>query len=192
MSAAKEDPAMDTIALPAGLDASRRAALEDAAAVMHFFEGCEKKLPGGLIGPYADMVGVPTIGWGNTQWPDGRKVRLDDAPITQAEADALFLVFLGRFADAVFALIPKASPSRQAAACISLAYNIGVGAFGGSSALARLKAGDAAGAAAAIELWNRAGGKVAKGLQRRRRAERLVFEGGDPKASCLRAVRDFP
>jgi lysozyme len=183
---------MGRIALPEEMAPERRAALEDAAAVMHFFEGCEKKLPGGMIGPYLDMVGVPTIGWGNTQWPDGRKVSLADPPITQAEADALFLVFLNRFAEAVFALIPPGTAPRQAAACISLAYNIGMGGFGGSSALRKLKAGDAAGAAAAIELWNKAGGKVVKGLQRRRRAERLVFEGMDPKAACTRAVADFP
>jgi lysozyme len=183
---------MSTLELPPGTDAGRRAALEDAAAIMHFFEGCEKKLPGGMIGPYLDMVGVPTIGWGNTQWPDGRKVSMSDKPITQAEADALFLVFLNRVADAVFALLPAGTGPKQAAACISLAYNIGTGGFGTSSALRKLKAGDLAGAAAAIELWNKAGGQVVKGLQRRRRAERLVFEGMDPKAACARAVKDFP
>jgi len=185
---------MSTIDLPPGTDPTRRAALEDAAAVMHFFEGCEKKLPGGMIGPYLDMVQVPTIGWGNTQWPDGRRVTMKDAPITQAEADALFLVFLNRFADAVFALLPPGTAPKHAAACVSLAYNIGSGpkGFAGSSALRKLKAGDHAGAAAAIELWNKAGGAVVKGLQRRRRAERLVFEGADPKAACARAVKDFP
>jgi lysozyme len=180
--------------LPADEDPARRAALEDAAAVMHFFEGCEKKLPGGMIGPYLDMVQVPTIGWGNTEWPDGRRVSMSDAPITQAEADALFLVFLHRFAEQVFALIPSTATPKQAAACISLAYNIGAGSkgFGGSSALRKLKAGELVGAAAAIELWNKAGGQVVKGLQRRRRAERLLFEGAAPKAACERAVLDFP
>lgn len=185
---------MSKIELPASMDAARRAALEDAAAVMHFFEGCERKLPGGMIGPYLDMVQVPTIGWGNTQWPDGRRVSMQDAPITQAEADALFLVFLNRFADAVFALLPDGTAPKHAAACISLAYNIGSGpkGFAGSSALRKLKEGDHAGAAASIELWNKAGGRVVKGLQRRRRAERLVFEGADPKAACGKAVKDFP
>jgi len=184
---------MPKLDLPAD-DPARRAALEDAAAVMHFFEGCEKKLPGGLIGPYLDMVKVPTIGWGNTEWPDGRRVSMDDPPITQAEADALFLVFLNRFADKVFALIPGKAAPKHAAAFISLAYNIGTGAkgFGGSSALRKFNAGDLAGAAASIELWNKAGGQVVKGLQRRRRAERLLFEGAAPKAACDRAVLDFP
>lgn len=183
---------MSKLDLPPGTDPARRAALEDAAAVMHFFEGCEKKLPGGMIGPYLDMVRVPTIGWGNTEWPDGRKVSMQDPPISQAEADALFLVFLNRFADKVFALIPAGTAPKQAAACISLAYNIGTGGFATSSVLTRLKAGDLAGAAAAIEMWNKAGGQVVKGLQRRRRAERLVFEGADPKSACAKAVADFP
>jgi lysozyme len=117
---------------------------------------------------------------------------MQDPPISQAEADALFLVFLNRFADKVFALIPAGTAPKQAAACISLAYNIGTGGFATSSVLTRLKAGDLAGAAAAIEMWNKAGGQVVKGLQRRRRAERLVFEGADPKSACAKAVADFP
>lgn len=185
---------MAKLKLPEGLDPAQRAALEDAAAVMHFFEGCEKRLPDGRIGPYLDMVGVPTIGWGNTTWPDGRKVSMADPPITQEEADALFGFFLAEFAAKVFALLPPGTPPKRAAACISLAYNIGAGqaGFGGSTVLKRLKAGDAAGAAAAIEMWNKAGGKVVKGLQRRRRAERLVFEGAEPAAACKQAAKDFP
>lgn len=185
---------MADLKLPPGIDAGQRAALEDAAALMHAFEGCETRLPDGRIAPYLDMVGVPTIGWGNTSWPDGRRVSMADPPITQEEADALFGFFLAQFAGKVFALLPPGTPPKQAAACISLAYNIGAEAagFAGSTALRRLRAGDAAGAAAAIEMWNKAGGKVVKGLQRRRRAERLVFEGAEPEAACARAAKDFP
>ena len=57
----------------------------------------------------------------------------------------------------------------------SLAYNIGPGAFAKSSALRKFNAGDKAGAANAILLCNKAGGKVLGGLVRRREAERALF-----------------
>ena len=68
---------------------------------MRHYEGCEKKLPDGRIEPYRDAGGVATIGWGNTRWQDGRAVAMGDAPISQAEADALFTHFVGVFAKGV-------------------------------------------------------------------------------------------
>ena len=39
--------------------------------------------------PYIDAVGVVTIGYGNTYYPDGRKVTMQDAPITETQATIL-------------------------------------------------------------------------------------------------------
>jgi lysozyme len=58
---------------------------------------------------------------------------------------------------------------------LSLAYNIGPGAFSGSSVLKRFNQGDMQGAADAFLMWNKGGGKVLKGLTRRREAERELF-----------------
>jgi hypothetical protein len=60
-------------------------------------------------------------------------------------------------------------------AFLSLAYNIGPGAFKKSSALRLFNAGDKAGAAKALLMWNKAGGKVLAGLTRRREAEKKLF-----------------
>ena len=60
-------------------------------------------------------------------------------------------------------------------AFLSLAYNIGPGAFAKSSALRKFNEGDKRGAADAILLWNKAGGRVLAGLTRRREAERALF-----------------
>ncbi len=62
-------------------------------------------------------------------------------------------------------------------ACTSLAYNIGLANFEHSTLLRKINAGDRAGAAAEFPKWNKAAGKVMKGLVNRRAAERAVFEG---------------
>ena len=61
------------------------------------------------------------------------------------------------------------------AAFTSLAYNIGTTNFSKSSALRHFNAGNKMAAAEAIQLWNKAGGKVLNGLVRRREAERELF-----------------
>jgi len=79
-----------------------------------------------------------------------------------------------------------ASPE-MTTAFVSLAYNIGTGAFCRSTVVRRYNAGDYAGACAAIEMWNRGGGRVLPGLVRRRADERRLCERGIP---ALRADRD--
>jgi lysozyme len=80
---------------------------------------------------------------------------------------------------------------------VSLAYNIGPGAFARSTALRRFNEGDIQGAADAMLMWNKAGGKVLRGLQRRRDAERRLFlspveeapaKPSSPWAALLRAL----
>jgi GH24 family phage-related lysozyme (muramidase) len=163
-----------------------------AITLLHHYESCAKRLPGGLIGPYLDSAGVATIGWGSTFYADGRRVTIADLPITQAQADALFSTVVAQFDAKVRALLPAGVDDDAHAACLSLAYNIGVGAFSTSTALRLLKAGDRQGAAAGLQLWNKAGGKVLKGLQRRRRAEALVLLGATAESAIAAAEKDFP
>ncbi|MBE5528800.1 glycoside hydrolase family 24, partial [Laribacter hongkongensis] len=62
-------------------------------------------------------------------------------------------------------------------AFVSLAYNIGSGAFCGSTLVRKLNAGDYAGACAEIDRWTYAGGKRLPGLVKRRAEERARCEG---------------
>ena len=64
----------------------------------------------------------------------------------------------------------------QFGALTSFTYNLGAGNLRSSTLLRKLNAGDYAGAAAEFARWNKAGGKVLKGLTRRRAAERALFE----------------
>ena len=59
---------------------------------------------------------------------------------------------------------------------VSLAYNIGIGAFKESTLLKKFNLGDYKGAAAQFNVWNKGGGKVMQGLMNRRAVERKLFE----------------
>lgn len=65
----------------------------------------------------------------------------------------------------------RLTPHRDAA-YVSLAYNAGIRAIGRSTATRRLNAGDIRGGCEALSWWNKAGGRVIRGLVNRRTAER--------------------
>jgi lysozyme len=77
-------------------------------------------------------------------------------------------------------------------AMVDLAYNIGVGAFAGSTLVRKFNAGDKQGAADQFPEWNMADGEVMKGLQRRRWAERHVFLGGTAEDGIDEAEEKYP
>jgi lysozyme len=62
-------------------------------------------------------------------------------------------------------------------ALVSFVFNIGAGAFAGSTLLAKLNAGDDEGAAAEFDRWVKANGKRLPGLVLRRNAEETMFRG---------------
>ncbi len=138
-----------------------------AIALLHHFEGCK-------LEAYRCPAGVWTIGWGDT----GPHVK-PGLVWTQEQADAAFRARIEReFAPGVARAIgDNATTPAQFGAMVALAYNIGVGAFARSTVLRMHNAGEYATAAAAFGMWNKAGGKVSRGLVRRRAAERLLYEG---------------
>jgi lysozyme len=140
-----------------------------ALSLIKQFEGCRLTAypdPGTGADPW-------TIGWGATG-PGIRK----GVTWTQDEADARLAKDVERFADGVTKAIGDArTTDAQKAAMISMAYNVGVSAFAGSTLLRKHKAGDYSGAADEFEKWNRAAGKVLAGLTRRRQAEAAMYRG---------------
>jgi lysozyme len=123
---------------------------------------------------YDDGVGVWTIGIGTTVYPNGVKVKKGDK-CTLGQAKEYFTHDLKRFESAVNNLVKVPVSQNQFDALVSLVYNIGTGAFAGSTLLKTLNAKDYAGAADQFLVWNRGGGRVLKGLVRRRAAERALF-----------------
>jgi lysozyme len=96
--------------------------------------------------------------------------------MTEEDAQELLVEDLKEFCRILNAIISVQTTPNQFSALVSLAYNIGVNAFKGSTALRRLNRGDYEGAAAAILLWNKANGKLMRGLIRRRAAEQALFK----------------
>ena len=124
---------------------------------------------------YLDVVNIPTIGWGNTFYEDGTKVKLGDQ-ISKTDALKLLEVIANRdFADKIFPSIKVKVTQSQFDAMVSLAYNIGAGAFLKSTLLKKVNAGDFAGAGEEFLRWNKAGGKEVLGLTRRREREKQLF-----------------
>lgn len=136
------------------------------------FEGFRSK-------PYRDSVGVATIGYGNTYYLDGRKVKMTDPPISKDEAKKLKMAVINQdFAPVVNRLLEREIKAGQITqnmfdSLISLTYNIGVGALKKSSVIRHLKNGDKQKAGDAFLMWKNAGGKPI--LLSRRQKERAVF-----------------
>jgi len=85
--------------------------------------------------PYLDTKGVPTIAMGNTFYLNGKKVTMNDKPLTLREAFKLGRIVSDNFAKKVFKLLKKEVTQKQFNALVSLAYNIGINAFAKSTVL---------------------------------------------------------
>jgi lysozyme len=117
--------------------------------------------------PYKDIVGVWTVCYGETEGPMRR--------FTDAECRAKLEDRLVDYAGPVLARNPELKGhDNQVVAASSLTYNIGAANYDKSTVAKRFSAGDWKGACDAFLMWNRAGGRVVKGLDNRRRAERAV------------------
>ncbi|KQP12995.1 lysozyme [Methylobacterium sp. Leaf93] len=136
---------------------------------------------GRRLDAYRDSVGIWTIGIGHTS-AAGPPVVTQGLRLTAAECDALFARDVGRFVRTVAAVVPNDLPDHAFDALVSLCFNIGEGAFRRSTVVRRLNAGDRAGAAEAILMWNRPSSLIP-----RRRAEYDQFR--TPYATSLPRAR---
>lgn len=119
---------------------------------------------------YRDPVGIWTVCYGET-----KGVKPGDT-YTRAECDAMLAREIIAYRDGLdrhFLPDTRATrlPVSRHVAFASLAYNVGVAAAGKSTAVRRLNAGRVTGACDALTWWNKAGGRVLRGLVRRRAAE---------------------
>ncbi|MFW1837583.1 lysozyme [Acinetobacter gyllenbergii] len=126
------------------------------------------------LNAYDDGVGVWSIGFGTTVYPTGVPVRQGDS-CTLEQANSFFQYDLKRFEKAVNEAITVPISQNQFDALVSLSYNIGSYAFKSSTLVKYLNVLDEYAAAEQFLVWNKAGGKVLKGLVRRREAEKSLF-----------------
>lgn len=143
------------------------------------FEGLHRVGSDGLIYPYLCPAGIPTQGWGTVYRPDGKKVSMNDPPITRQTADQwLKLELLHTYAPGVIrqcpillALALQTNDWRRFNAILDFAYNLGVGRLQTSTLRRKINAQDWESAKEQLMLWVRGGGKVLRGLVIRRKAE---------------------
>ncbi len=125
------------------------------------------------LNAYQDVGGVWTIGYGHTPAFKGGKITKQDAE-TLLEAD------LAKFEKAVDDAITMPMTQNQFDAMVSLAFNIGAGAFANSSVVRFFNRGKIRDASDAFLLWKFAAGKPV--LLGRRQQEREQFLSGSPPA----------
>lgn len=130
------------------------------------FEGC-------ILHPYRDLVGIPTIGYGQTYYPDtGKKVSMNDPAITQQQADNMFLQMLKPYELAVYSTTRDDITQNNFNALVSLSYNIGTGGFKGSTVHRLVNDGISDDRLKhAFLMWDKADGKVFDTLVKRRTKE---------------------
>ena len=133
------------------------------------------ELEGVVLNPYKDSVGIPTIGIGSTYYEDGTKVTMKDKAITKERAIQLAKNVVKSFEARVNKSILLPMTQNQFDAMVLLCYNIGESSFARSSVVRNFNAGNLQKAADSFLLWNKAGGKVSKGLTNRRQKERNLF-----------------
>ena len=129
---------------------------------------------GKRLAAYDDGVGVWTIGFGTTVYPNGIKVKKGDT-CTEAQAKAYMAHDLKKFESAVNKAVTVQLNQNQFDALVSLAYNIGTNAFSKSTLVKKLNANDIRGAADQFDVWVNAGGKRMQGLVNRRAKEKALF-----------------
>ena len=108
---------------------------------------------------------VPTIGFGTTEG-----VKMGDT-ITPQAAVSRALADVSKFEGALKRCVKVPLTQGEYDAFLSLSYNIGAGAFCGSTLVRKLNAGDYAGACEQILAWDKAGGRQVAGLTARRKRE---------------------
>jgi lysozyme len=124
---------------------------------------------------YLDKAATPhvwTIGLGHTSAAGPPKV-MAGMTVTQDEAEEIFRRDAYRFRDEALELVKVQLKQHQFDALCSFLFNVGSRNFARSTMLKRLNAGDYAGAAEALLMWNRP-----SAIMSRRRGEYDQFTAG--------------
>lgn len=133
------------------------------------FEGLSLK-------PYLCPASIWTIGYGNTFYANGIKVKQTDKPISQAEATDLLLDTLKHYERSVDSFCRDDINQNQFDALVSFCYNVGAGSLKSSTLLKKVNLNPSDFKIKDEFLkWNKGGGKVLSGLTKRRQAEANLY-----------------
>ena len=122
---------------------------------------------------YQDSVGVWTIGYGHT------KGVIPSMKITESQAGNLLKTELIEYQNYINSMVKVGLSQCEYDALVCWVYNLGPTNLSSSTLLTLLNQGVKLQIPKQIRRWNKAGGRVLKGLVRRREAEALMFAGKD-------------
>ena len=128
--------------------------------------------------PYRDCVGLWTVGVGHLIG-DGKSLPDEwNRTLSMEEVDALLRKDLARFERGVSKFCPVHLTQGEFDALVSFSFNLGLGVLQRSTLRQKILRGDKSGAAEEILKYNKAGGKIVKGLVNRRNDEYQIFLRG--------------
>ena len=132
------------------------------------YEGCHYE-------PYRDPIGLYTVGYGHLIG-DGKSLPIEwFRRFTQEEVDELLKKDLERFERGVSRLCPNNLTQPRFDALVSFAFNVGLGNLQASTLRRKHNRSDVFGEAQEFLKWNKAGGKILRGLTRRRESESALY-----------------
>lgn len=150
---------------------------EDGYKLIMSFEGLK-------LSPYLCSAGVPTIGYGNTFYPNGKKVTMRDKPISKEYATEIFKFIADLFAKDVSSLIKTNITQNQFNSLVSFAYNLGTDidaddipeGLGDSTLLKKVNENpNDISIMSEFLKWNKSKGQVVNGLTNRRKQEAKLY-----------------
>lgn len=151
--------------------------------LIKYFEGVRYR-------PYMCSGNVWTVGCGHALYPrqlvmnlaDRKEYKLkpeDNRVWTKEEVDGLLKYDLQRFELGVLRLLGAVQPKQsEFDALVSFSFNLGLGTFQRSTVRSAFLRGDKTRAGEVLLKYCRAGGRILKGLQRRRLAEHALLMRG--------------
>ena len=136
--------------------------------------------------PYRDSVYLWTVGVGHLMYDSQARLPVDqrmavqllpqdNRTLSMEEVDAILRADLARFERGVTTFCPVPLTQGNFDGLVSFAFNVGLGTLQRSTLRQKVLRGDIQGAADEFLKYNKAGGKVLKGLVTRRNDERALF-----------------
>jgi lysozyme len=127
------------------------------------------------VKPYQDAIGLWTVGVGHLIG-DGKTLPDEwNRTLTMGEVDEILRKDLARFEAGVERLCPTGLTQSRFDALVSISFNFGLGNLQRSSIRMKHNRGEFEDAADSFLLYNKAGGKIFKGLVNRRNDERALY-----------------
>lgn len=144
------------------------------------FEGVKNR-------PYLCPAKLWTIGVGSVLYPEQAKIKdlavraayplkpQHNRVFSKEEIDAILAEDIHRFERGVERLVRVPMSQGEYDCTVSFSFNLGLGTLQRSTFLQKLNRQDKAGAIESLLKYNKAGGKILKGLDLRRKAEAALF-----------------